>query len=152
MNCPDSCTSKHGYHKFRNHGHIQCYPVPLFDMQGIERMGNTANLRIEHLIGKTAHIHFPFPLPDKGSFVASAGNNMPVDTVERSIQFCIGKPAVFMLCFVCFQNLVPAFIPMNKLCGACSPKIIGILKSPLTNSPCFFCTTNPCTGLTMFRR
>ena len=87
-----SRAGEHGERRFGNHRHVDTDTVALADSLCSQRIRESTHLNLELLIGKRLAVIGVVPLPDNGG-VMRAFWQMPVNAVDRDVQFCVDKPA-----------------------------------------------------------
>ena len=73
-------------------GHVDTDTVALADSLCSQRIRESTYLNLELLIGKRLAVIGVVPLPDNRG-VMRAFWQMPVNAVDRDVQFCVDKPA-----------------------------------------------------------
>ena len=134
----ETCTGQKGNGQFRNHRQIYSNTVTFTYAHLLKDIGETAYLGVQHLIGINLDIFLRLTLKNDGGFIAAAICQVPVEAIIGDIQFTVNKPLDIRFNQIFLNNLIPFFVPGNKLFRPFSPETIRIVHGPLVYSIIFF--------------
>ena len=132
MDRADAGAGQHGDGGFRDHRHVNAYPVALLDAEAFQRIGEFADILMQLPVGDFLVFGRIVAFPDDGDLIATGGQ-MPVQTVFTDIQLAAFKPADVAFGEVPIQNLVPALGPGNELISLLGPKAFGVIDRALVH-------------------
>ena len=124
MRSTNACTGQHRDGGLWNHGHVQSDEIAFANSHGLERVGSTAHLGMQLLVGEGAHIS-GFALPDQGCFGGLGAIQMTVKAVVREVGGSALKPACKRR-IIPVENSVKWFKPMQFTTRCVSPECIWI--------------------------
>ena len=91
MNRADARTRKHRYRKLRHHPHVDHHPVPFFDFEDLENVGEFADLVVKLLVCESTDFS-RFPFPDQSGLVLTRRFQMTVQAVVADVGLSADKP------------------------------------------------------------
>ena len=124
MRSTNACTGQHRDGSLWHHRHVQSNEIAFANSHGLERIGSTAYLGMQLLVGEGAHIS-GLTLPDQGCFVGLGAIQMTVKTVVGEVGCSSLKPACKGR-IVPVENGVKRFKPMQFTTCGLSPERLWI--------------------------
>ena len=123
MNSSNASAGQHRDDRFRDHGHVDQYPILRFDALREQDVGKLANLTVKLAVGEGAGLA-GFPLPNDGGFVGPAIGKVTINAVFADVEFSADKPLGVRGLPV--EGFGPLFLP-GQFFGFAAPKNAGFL-------------------------
>ena len=129
MDCAQPGTCQHGHGELWNHGHVYGNDIALFDPLRLEGIRNLADLALKCGKGELLGIGRFIALPNNCHIIATAGIDVPVDSVVRNVELASGEESDIPVIQSTAHGgvRVERFVPGDELLGPVAPKFIRIL-------------------------
>ena len=128
---PDPGGGQHADDQLRYHGKIEHDPVAFFHSQFFKYLGQFVDLVKQFLIGEGAAVADALPFKEDGGLVPPPGLDVPVQTVESSIQLSALKPRCITPGKITLQGFLPGLVPDQQFLCFFGPVSFRVLDGSL---------------------
>ena len=125
MNCADAGAGQHGHCAFDGERHVDDDAVALDHSQGLQAIGEAADLAVELAVGDDA-LGAVLAQPDEGGAIAAVGVGVTVERIDGDVGLRAGEP--LMMDAVPVENLGPRLRPLEAA-GVVAPKSLRDLSA-----------------------
>mmetsp|Transcript_35528 Transcript_35528/g.52904 ORF Transcript_35528/g.52904 Transcript_35528/m.52904 type:complete len:213 (-) Transcript_35528:43-681(-) len=129
MDSSNSSTGQHSHCKLRNHGHVECHNVTLFDSLSFQCVRDLRNLGQNIGIGQLANIIGFITFPENSNVVSALTFHMAINSIVAHIELATGEPLDITTLQGSAHNIVGVerFVPGEALTSFLGPVLGRIL-------------------------
>ena len=97
MNRAQARAGEHGHRRLGDHGHVNGHAIAFLNAALLEDIREPAYVGMQFRVSDAPHVFLGFALPENGHLVARPRLEMPVQAVDRQIEFAVLEPSVLDL-------------------------------------------------------